>query len=556
MKSKQSFLFLCSLLLTSLIYAQSSTMKGRISVFDSKNEDGDIEYIEDALISTPYSKSVKSDYKGRFLLKMNGHQSGDPLQLVIRKEGYELVNQMDVENAEPNNQYTVRIFLAPKGKMTEIRNEMLRNATAYVSNLKEELLDSFAFDRAENPTANASIEKRSGQKVYNALEAEEVLLKMSNHIDEQLPDYMFSLAAINPDYASKMFKSAYAYYKDGKIDKAIKTIDENKLTKAISHIKKVLEDANNDPSKEYKLITLRMKTLNQIRDSYILKIIALQQSFQFVEANKALERLATISKIIPSVSDSKFIEKLRIPDLSTMSVENNDMVLGDKKMVKEEEINYESDKKVFNEKRNAIAAEKNITSLTQLGEKDNSIGEGKIFSEENPKSLEDAKVDDFENTLFIPEGISEKLVSILNREKNGGTSHSSKQPIMVSRGAVSPSPSPTPPPVRNNVQRAPVVISQPQVAVIDRSTYISVEDIVTMKAEVKTSKKSVKKARRYSSQSITKRTSLRKSPTASSRVLKRLAVGTKVQVIEQVDKYWCRVILNGREGFVKSFLLK
>ena len=173
--------------------------------------------------------------------------------------------------------------------------------------------------------------------------------------------------------------------------------------------------------------------------------------------------------------------------------------------------------------------------------------------------MEDAKVDDFENTLFIPEGTSEKLVSILNREKNGGTSHSTKQPIMVSRGAVSPRPLPAPPPpvqTNVNVQRTPVVISQPQVAVIDKSSYISVEDIVTMKTEVKTPKKKTTKTRKYSSQSITKRTSLRKSPTASSKVLKRLAVGTKVQVIEQVDKYWCRVIINGREGFVKSFLLK
>ena len=556
MKLKQSFLFLSCLLLTSLIYAQSSTIKGRISVFDSKNEDGDIEYVENAQISSPYSKAVNSDYKGRFSLKMNGHQKGDPLNLLIKKEGYETVNQMEVDNAEPNNKYTLRIYLAQNGKMDEIRRRLLGNSSNYVADLKEEMLDSIAFNGPESQAAIANLEKRTGEKIYNVLEAEEAVEKMNNYIEEQLPDYIFSLAGINPDFASKMFKSAFAHYKEGNIDKAIKTIDESKLDKAISHIKNVIKESKNDPSKEYKLITLRMKTLNQIRDTYILKIIALQQSFQFVEANNALERLSNISKILPLPSDSKVIEKLKIPALSTMQNENKDLVLDDKKMTKEDEIAYEPSKTIFNEKENATAAEKNITSLSQLIKKDekSSLGENKIFSEDNPKTIADAKVDDFENTLFIPEETSKQLITFLNREKSGGTGHSSEQPIMVSRGMVRSTP-PPPPPVQRTIQRTPVVVTtpQPQIAVIDRNSYISVEDIVPMKTEVKSTKK---KVRRYSSQTVTKRTSLRKSATASSKVLKRLAVGTKVQVIEQVDKYWCRVLLNGREGFVKAFLLE
>jgi len=564
MKLKQSFLFLGCLLLTSLIYAQPTSIKGRISVFDSKNEDGDIEYIKDVQISSPYSKVVKSDYKGRFSVKLEGHKIGDPLNLLIRKGGYEVVNKMDIENAEGNNKYTLRVYLAPKGKMAEVRNSLLRKSTGYVADLKEKLLDSIAFGGSESKAAIANLEERTGQKIYNALEAEEAVVKMNNYIEEQLPDYMFSLAGINPDFASTMFKSALDYYKEGKIEKAIKTINETKLNNAIKHIKNVIKEVEKDSSKEYKLITLRSKTLNQIRDSYILKIIALQQSFQFARANNAIKRLTDICNIIPLSSDAKIIEQLKVPALSSMPSENNEMVLIDKKeveieeIVKEEEIPYNSNKTIFNEKENATAAEKNITSLSQLNKKENSLGDNKIFSEDNPKTLADAKVDDFENTLFIPEETSEQLITILNREKNVGAGHSSQQPIMVSRGMIRPTPTPSPRPsvqTQTNVQRTPVVITtpQPQIAVIDRSSYISVEDIVPMEEEVKTPKK---KARRYSNQTVTKRTSLRKSATASSKVLKRLAVGTKVQVIEQVNKYWCRVILNGREGFVKSFLLE
>ena len=55
---------------------------------------------------------------------------------------------------------------------------------------------------------------------------------------------------------------------------------------------------------------------------------------------------------------------------------------------------------------------------------------------------------------------------------------------------------------------------------------------------------------------ITKKTSLRQRATASSKVLKRLKVGTEVKVIDQVDRYWSKVILNGEIGYVKVLLLE
>lgn len=60
----------------------------------------------------------------------------------------------------------------------------------------------------------------------------------------------------------------------------------------------------------------------------------------------------------------------------------------------------------------------------------------------------------------------------------------------------------------------------------------------------------------YHSYKITKKTSLRQNATASSKVLKRLKVGTELKVIDQVDRYWCKAILNGQEGYVKVLLLE
>ena len=60
----------------------------------------------------------------------------------------------------------------------------------------------------------------------------------------------------------------------------------------------------------------------------------------------------------------------------------------------------------------------------------------------------------------------------------------------------------------------------------------------------------------YQSYKITKKTSFRQKATASSKVLKRLKVGTEVKVIDQVDRYWCKAILNGKVGYVKVLLLE
>ncbi|MCB0550247.1 MAG: tetratricopeptide repeat protein [Phaeodactylibacter sp.] len=55
---------------------------------------------------------------------------------------------------------------------------------------------------------------------------------------------------------------------------------------------------------------------------------------------------------------------------------------------------------------------------------------------------------------------------------------------------------------------------------------------------------------------VTKATSLRERPTSSSSVLRRLAEGDRLQVIEKTEYYWWKVRDNGRTGYVKAQLLE
>ncbi|MEN0004193.1 MAG: SH3 domain-containing protein [Bacteroidota bacterium] len=55
---------------------------------------------------------------------------------------------------------------------------------------------------------------------------------------------------------------------------------------------------------------------------------------------------------------------------------------------------------------------------------------------------------------------------------------------------------------------------------------------------------------------VTQKTSLRAASTHKSKVLKRLQVGTAVQVLEHTNQYWWKVEYQGQIGWVKNFLLE
>lgn len=55
---------------------------------------------------------------------------------------------------------------------------------------------------------------------------------------------------------------------------------------------------------------------------------------------------------------------------------------------------------------------------------------------------------------------------------------------------------------------------------------------------------------------LTQATSFREGPGSSAKVLKRLAAGDQVEVVEKTSYYWWKAVDNGRVGYVKALLLE
>ncbi len=66
----------------------------------------------------------------------------------------------------------------------------------------------------------------------------------------------------------------------------------------------------------------------------------------------------------------------------------------------------------------------------------------------------------------------------------------------------------------------------------------------------------VKQTLHYGTYQITEETSLRIKASFSTKILKRLSVGSKVLLLEKTSRYWWMVDYNGKIGYVKALLLE
>lgn len=75
-------------------------------------------------------------------------------------------------------------------------------------------------------------------------------------------------------------------------------------------------------------------------------------------------------------------------------------------------------------------------------------------------------------------------------------------------------------------------------------------------SRVETRKEEPAPAQNFGLFQVTKATSFRERPASSSKVLRRLAPGDRLQVVEKTEYYWWKVVDNGRVGYVKALLLE
>ncbi len=514
--NKHALLFLL-LLFTSLLPAQVNEVSGRISIHNSKEKNKVIQYVNDVKISTSLTEPILSDYKGRFKLKFPSTTSNQEVILEIEKTGFEVVNQNTLKHFNSNRKSLMRIFLAENGYLEKQRKKLFYSNQKALYAHRDHLLDLLAFDNNESKNIIQELEEQLNLKIYNRIEAEEKVNIEVTNIEKKLEPFSSYLATVNLDFASSMFQKGFDFYQKGDLEKTVTSLDERTLEKNFNNIIAVIEKAKETPEKMNKVMSIRLIQLNQIKESLILKTIALQQLFRYQDAELVLKKLSKVIAITEFGEDKEVFNLLKLSN----DIDNSTIQVEPKLAVTEEFLSKETPIEIIEKEE--------IKEQVELV----SSYESNINLDSTQSTSGKLSTNDYETALLLKSKKRIVKEEIITKEEE----------VIIE-------------PQKEIVKSQPIIIENPKLIVESKPVRVIKPDpIITpvKKQEVFVAKSPVVS---YDSFSITKKTSLRTLPTSSSKVLKRLKIGTKVEVIERIDQYWSKVIYNGKEGYVKALLLE
>ena len=527
---------ICFLLASFLTTAQEFQLKGRVSILNSRVNNGPIKYIKDVKISNDLSPTRITDYKGRFELKFIDQDPNSIINLKVEKEGYEVVNKDILEGIQISKNATIRIFLAKKGVIEKMEEGLLQFSQIIITERKDSIFHLLNLKAVSNDNVIEELERNFGQKISDEMEAKLLLNQSMQELENELPSLVHQMASVNLDFASDRYKNANAFFQKNQLDQAIKILDEKTLDTAFENILASMEKAKETPKSYQKIRNIRGIQIKNVIESFKLKRALLMLTFRVEDAENLTEKIDNMKALINDDQTEEILkDENKAEDIVAVEQIVN-ILLEDTMQVTLIDTNW---------------VELEMEKLVSKGEEEEELTgdpKAKTILETLPNNSGSTTLGiDFENTLLIRDDVEPYEIPVyeqptpvlISAEKAINTKPSaplegSDQDEWLAFSEV----------VEPEVKETPKTASQPAKEikkVIPKSERMVYDDVIEPN---------------YLTYKITKKTSLRQEATASSKVLKRLKVGTEVKVIDQVDRYWCKAILNGKVGYVKVLLLE
>ncbi len=250
------------LMVSTVIWSQQTKLTGIVSVHNSKYETGATQYVKDAYVTAPFTKSANTDESGTFALAFVGIEGGTSIKLQVEKQGLEIVNLRDLEDVVIGRTSPVRIFLTEKGKLAQVQTELYNISKKALFAKKDTLITKLHADIKESNTAIAELEKQFHKKLANRFEAENLLNEKIEAMQKRLPEFAQELAERNLDFASDLYIKAYELFKKGNIEQAIKTLDNETLKESYTKAVKTLAKGKQLVSFTGPCVDPRLETLD------------------------------------------------------------------------------------------------------------------------------------------------------------------------------------------------------------------------------------------------------------------------------------------------------
>lgn len=227
----RKFLFIClpMFFLLPVANSQQIPLYGRVSILNSKYNNGTIEFVKDAFVTSEGTKSTNTDDSGYFHLEFVGLPKGTQLQIQVEKFGFEVVNSKDLAHTVLGQTGALIVHLCPLGQLDKVRSEFY--------NINMKALDAFydsvvtnLYSSLENSRKMISeLETRLNLVISDRETAKKILIGHIENLKKQLPEIANELAVQNLDFASKLYIEAYEHLRKGQIEKTLALLDDARL---------------------------------------------------------------------------------------------------------------------------------------------------------------------------------------------------------------------------------------------------------------------------------------------------------------------------------------
>ena len=214
-------------------------------------------------ISADGANPTQTKSNGAFLLDFPRKKPGDPVRVIAQKPGLMVVNDIQLDLALPGEADTkpLIILMSQEGSREEMARRFYRLKSfetvdeTYQTKLKE-------LERLQNATASEVAHLRQERD-----EAQQAAERLASELAKQ-----------DPRLAPELFRQAMRLFLDGKVDQALKVLDEARLQQLVRAAQNRRAEAD--------------RAIEECAKSYVLRGNLLATRFQFKEAEAAYHAAA------------------------------------------------------------------------------------------------------------------------------------------------------------------------------------------------------------------------------------------------------------------------
>ena len=114
MHSIKILVLICFLFSSHQNFAQEFQINGQVSILNSRVENGSLKYAREVIIRTELSPDRITDLNGRFQLNFTKQFPNSRIDLMLEKEGYEVVNKHVLKDIQISENPVIHVFLVKK----------------------------------------------------------------------------------------------------------------------------------------------------------------------------------------------------------------------------------------------------------------------------------------------------------------------------------------------------------------------------------------------------------------------------------------------------------